>query len=478
MAARPQLGLITAALMSSIALAATEATFVTAAMPTIVAELGGLAEYSWVFSGFLLSSTASIAVFGKLSDLVGRRNVYLAAMITFLLGSLLCGLARDMRELIIFRIVQGIGAGGLMPVVFTIIADVYSFEQRARVQGLFASVWGVASILGPIVGGFLVDRVSWRWVFLMNVPAGILAAAVLLAAWQDRSPRASGRMDTRGALLLVGGITSLLLALFAMERAEAWRSPSTWAFVASAVVLWTMLWIVERRTRDPIVPVELFRDRLFATACGHAFSSGFAVFGAMTFIPFFVQLGRGVGATEAGAALIPLLLPWVASSNVGSRLLLRFDFRALALVGTSLVVVGLAGMTIAGVNSARALFMANTSLIGLGMGLSSPTFLIAVQTTMPRHSLGTATSTLQLCRSIGAAMGVSAMGAILGAQVGSGVETMDASLRAALAVAERGVFGIALIGGIGSLVFTVVAPGGRLRRRSDDPVESLAASEL
>ena len=457
--------------MLSLALAATEATFVTAAMPTIVAELGGLADFSWVFSGFLLSFTASIAVFGKLSDIFGRRNVYLAAMGAFLLGSFLCGLARDMRELIAFRILQGIGAGGLSPLVFTIIADVYSFEQRARVQGLFASVWGVASLLGPIVGGFLVDRVSWRWVFLLNVPAGILAAGVLVRAWHETTPRTGGRMDVRGAVLLVGGIVSLLLALIAVERVEAWSSPSTWAFLGVAVLLWGALWRVERTVRDPIVPVDLFRDRLFATACGHAFTSGFAVFGSMTFIPFFVQLGRGVGATEAGASLIPLLLPWVLSSNIGSRMLLRFEYRALAIAGTALVAVGLLGMTIVGVSGSLGLFIVNASIIGLGMGFSSPLLLIAVQTMMPRRSLGTATSTLQLCRSIGAAIGVSAMGAILGAQMGSGIETIDASLRASLTVAERGVFGIALVAGIGSVAFTIATPGGRLRRRPDDVVQ-------
>ena len=457
--------------MLSLALAATEATFVTAAMPTIVGELGGLADFSWVFSGFLLSSTASIAVFGKLADLFGRRNVYLAAMAVFLVGSLLCGLARDMRELIAFRILQGVGAGGLSPLVFTIIGDVYSFEQRARVQGLFASVWGVASLLGPVVGGFLVDRVSWRWVFLLNVPAGIVAAAVLVLAWRDTSPRARGRVDVPGAVLLVGGIVSLLLALVAMERAGAWRSPAPWAFLAVAAAAWSTLWRVERVARDPIVPVELFRNRLFATACGHAFTSGFAVFGSMTFIPLFVQLGRGVGATAAGASLIPLLLPWVFSSNIGSRMLLRFEYRTLAIGGTSLVTLGLLGMTLVGVSGPRALYLVNASIIGLGMGFSSPLLLIAVQTMMPRRSLGTATSTLQLCRSIGAAIGVSAMGAIFGAQVGTGVETIDASLRASLGAAERGVFGIALLAGLASVVFTVATPGGRLRRPPDPIVE-------
>jgi EmrB/QacA subfamily drug resistance transporter len=489
-----RLHVITGALMLSLFLAATETTFVTTAMPTIVAQLGGLSTFSWVFSGFMLSFTASIAVFGKLSDLFGRRRIYIAAMAIFLTGSLLCGIARDMTELIVYRILQGIGAGGLMPLIFAIIGEVYSFEQRARVQGLFASVWGLASILGPVLGGFLVDGLSWRWVFLLNLPAGLLATTVLLLVWADTSPRGGGRIDYRGAIALVGGIVSLLLALFAMERAGAWRSPSTWVLVAVAAVLWITLWRVERSADDPIVPVDLFGDRLFFAACGQAFAAGFAVFGSLTFIPLFVQTSFGVGATEAGAALIPLLLPWVVSSNVGSRLILRLSFRTVALWGVAFVAIGLAGLTISGIATSRALYIVETALVGIGMGLSSPIFLIAVQTSLPRAKLGTATSTLQLCRSIGVAIGVTVMGAILSYQVGSGLEhareepassrsvavpPLSAEVRAGLAAAERGVFGAAFLAALGSLAFTFVAPHRYLRGRVEDlPVATGVADPL
>jgi EmrB/QacA subfamily drug resistance transporter len=488
-----RLHVITGVLMLSLFLAATETTFVTTAMPTIVAQLGGLATFSWVFSGFMLSFTASIAVFGKLSDLFGRRRIYIAAMTIFLIGSLLCGIARDMTELIVYRVIQGIGAGGLMPLIFAIIGEVYSFEQRARVQGLFASVWGLASILGPVVGGFLVDGLSWRWVFLLNLPAGLLATAVLLLVWADTSPR-GGQIDYRGAIALVGGIVSLLLALLAMERADAWRSPSTWALVLVAAVLWITLWRVERSADDPIVPVDLFGDRLFFAACGQAFAAGFAVFGSLTFIPLFVQTSFGVGATEAGAALIPLLLPWVVSSNVGSRLILRFPFRTVALWGVALVATGLAGLTISGIATSRALYIVETGLVGIGMGLSSPIFLIAVQTSLPRAKLGTATSTLQLCRSIGVAIGVTVMGAILSYQVGSGLEhareqpassrsvavpPLSPELRAGLATAERGVFGAAFLAALGSMAFTLLAPHRYLRGRVEDlPVATIVADPV
>jgi len=478
--APPRLRVITAALMLSLFLAAAETTFVTTAMPTIVSQLGGLATYSWVFSGFLLSFTASIAVFGKLSDRVGRRRMYLVAMGIFLTASVLCGIAGSMTELIVYRILQGIGAGGLMPLIFAIIGDVYSLEQRARVQGAFASVWGVSSILGPVLGGFLVDGLSWRWVFLLNLPAGLVATIALMLVWTDTSPRAGGRIDYLGAVLLVGGIVSLLLALLAMDRAEGWRSASTWGLVVVAALLWTALWRVERTAADPIVPFGLFGDRLFLVACGQAFSAGFAVFGSLTFIPLFVQFGFGVGATEAGTALIPLLLPWVVASNVGSRLILRFPFRTVALCGTSLIVIGLAGITLEGIESPQVLFIVNSSLIGFGMGLSSPVFLIAVQTAMPRTTLGTATSTLQLSRSIGTAIGVTVMGAILSFQVGRRLDqghraapgaSIPAEVRASLSAAEREVFGAALLAGLSSFAFTMFAPRGRLRRRLEERVE-------
>jgi len=468
-----RLRVVTGALMLSLFLAATETTFVTAAMPTIATQLGGLEAYSWVFSGFMLSFTASIAVFGKLSDLIGRRRVYVTAMSIFLFASLLCGLARSMTELILYRILQGIGAGGLTPLVFAIIGDIYSLDQRARVQGLFASVWGLSSILGPVVGGFLVDGLSWRWVFVLNVPIGTVATVVLLRAWQDAGIAHRPRIDYAGAALLVAAIVCLLLALVALDRPDGWRSPVTWLLIGATPALAMWLWRVERAAADPIVPVRLFRQRLFLVACAQAFCSGFAVFGSLMFIPLFVQFGTGVGATQAGASLVPLLLPWVMASNVGSRLILHYPFRAVALCGTTSIVIGLAGVTIAGITSSRAVFMMNTALIGIGMGLSSPVFLIAVQTSMPRATLGTATSTLQLSRSIGTAIGVTIMGAILSLQVGQRLEsgtgaTVPIELRDSLAAAQHEVFGVALLAGLASLAFTAFAPRGRLGGRAEE----------
>lgn len=486
-----RLRVITAALMLSLFLAATETTFIAAAMPTIAGQLGGLSIYSWVFAGFMLSSTVSVPVFGKLSDLYGRPRLYLVAMFIFLVGSILCGLAQNMVELVIFRILQGIGAGGLMPLVFTIIGDVYSFEQRARVQGLFASVWGISSILGPITGGFLVDQMSWRWVFLLNVPPGLAAALVMWIIWRDVSPRNAGRMDYAGTALLIGSIVALMLALFQLRSAASWRSVGTWALVGTAVVFGGALWHVERRTANPILPIDLFRERLFAAACGHSFGCGFAVFGSLTFIPLFVQLLFQAGATGAGASMMPLLLTWVVASSVGSRLLLRFAFRSVALCGATVLLVGLYGMS--GIHSgmSRGLFVVYGSLIGLGMGLSMPVFLIAVQTSMPKRLLGTATSTVQFCRSIGGAIGVSIMGAILSFHVGSGFDAADArvrqgtvvaqaaelspTLREALEGAARDVFCAALFAGILAWGFTALAPRSRLRNRGiESPRPELA----
>ncbi len=488
-AERARLRAVTGALMMSTFLAATETTFVTAAMPTIVTQLGGLAIYSWVFSGFMLSYTASIALFGKLADLYGRRPVYVVAMSVFLLGSFLCGIARDMPQLVAFRVLQGIGAGGLMPIVFTIIGDVYSFEQRARVQGLFASAWGIASVLGPVLGGFLVERVSWRWVFLLNVPAGLIAATVLLIVWKEsRRPRPE-RIDVAGAVLLVAGIVALLVALMATSRAGASREPFVWGLGALAVVLWGMLVRVELRARDPIIPVSLFRKRLFLASCGHSFCVGFGVFGAITFVPLFVQFGSGVGATQAGAALTPLLVSWVVTANVGSRMLLRFPLRSVALCGVTLVVIGVAGMGGITTESSRSFLLRHMLVIGLGMGLSSPVFLIAIQTTLPKRTLGSATSTWQLSRSIGTAIGIAVMGGILTLHVGHGFDapkaaepggptavTLPPGFREALAGAERGVFTASLCAALAAWGFAALAPNVRLRDPGPAPeVESAAA---
>ena len=476
--------LITAGLMLSLFLASMESTVVSTGMPTIVSQLGGLESYSWVFTAFMLASTTTVPLYGKLSDLFGRRLVFVAAMAIFLIGSALCGLAATMPQLIAFRTIQGIGAGGLLPLVFIIIGDLFSLEQRARLQGLFSGVWGISSITGPLLGGFIVDQASWQWIFWINIIPGLAATAIVWFAWIDRArahdaPKRS--IDYAGALLLTAGAVALLMSL--TDLGASWALPT----LAGALALFGALVWVEHRASDPVLPIGLFRDRMFLVACGHGILAGCAVFGGATFVPLYVQGVLGTSATEAGAALMPMLLAWVFSSILGTRLLLRLGYHTIALAGMVALVIGAFPLMFLDTQTNRLLLMASLGLMGFGMGFSIPAFLIAVQSTVERSKLGTATSTLQFSRSIGGAFGIGIMGAILSAivvtnLVAAGLDAstslnslidspgsdpaVQAMLRDALSAGIRGVFIVGFIASALGLLVTLLAPRGRIAQMS------------
>lgn len=493
-----RLYVITFAMMLSLFLASIESTVVSTAMPTIVAQLGGLEIYAWVFSAYMLTSTTMVPIFGKLSDIYGRRNIYLISVSIFLIGSILSGQAQNMPQLVLFRALQGLGAGGIMPLAFTIIGDIFTFEQRAKMQGLFSGVWGLSSIIGPIVGGFLVDQVSWHWVFLINVPFGLLAAALMLIAWRDVTPRSPGQVDYVGAALMSGGIVAFMLALFELKSGTDANLLVFGVALVASIALFGALLRVESRAANPILPLSLFRRRLFSIATGHGFLSGFALFGSISFIPLFVQSVLGTDATLAGATLTPMLLGWVSASVIGTRLLLRFNFRSLALTGMSILVVGFLMLSQVSASTPQWFLIVAVMLSGIGMGLSVPPFLIAVQTTVPRQSLGTATATVQFSRSIGGTVGVSVMGVILAMRLMSGVvsagldpaqvsigELLDplaktsttvlGPVRDALASAVQAVFVVALVSAVLGWAVTFLAPRGRIGVAK--PIVTTAAEE-
>ncbi len=468
----------------SLFLASVESTVVATAMPTIVGQLGGLSSYSWVFTAYMLTSTTMVPIFGKLSDVYGIRPVYLVAVILFLAGSVLCGTATSMTALILFRAVQGIGAGGILPLAFTIIGAIFSFEQRARMQGLFSGVWGVSSIIGPLLGGFLVDNVSWRWVFYLNVLPGLLALAFVWFALVEKHRDATHSrppVDYAGVVLLTVSITLLLFGL-----AELGSSTSLLILLVTGICV-AILARVERHAADPIVPLKLFKTRTFAVACGHGLLAGFAMFGSTSFVPFFAQTVLGTSATGAGATLIPMMLSWVFASIIGTKLLLRIPYRTLSLIGTGLLTLGSAILCLPFSTNANPLqLMLPTGLMGVGMGLSIPSFLLAVQSSVVRSELGSATSTLQFSRSIGGTFGVSLMGlalalslnaalqsfgldpssislnSLIDPALGTSAPAMNAELRQALAIAMRSVFLLALSAAALGLVITSFAPRGRI----------------
>lgn len=482
-------------LMLSLFLASMESTVISTAMPTIAGELGGLEAYSWVFTAFMLASTVTVPIFGKLSDIYGRRPLFLAAVSLFLLGSLLCGLAQSMEQLIAFRALQGLGAGGLLPLVFTMTGDMFTLQQRARVQGLFSGVWGVSSVAGPLLGGFIVDYLTWPWVFYINLVPGILASALVLGAWTDRPRVAKATrpaIDVAGVIVLTVAVVLLLLALMDLAR------PLNQAMLALALALGMLLFQIERRAADPIVPLRLFSDRMFAVACAQGFLAGCALFGSSSFVPLFAQTVLGTNATGAGALLMPMLLGWVFASILGGQIMVRVGFRFLAISGMTLLVIGSVLMAQASGTESWMLTLVSLALMGVGMGLSIPAFLIAVQTSVARSDMGAATSTVQFSRSIGGAIGVSVIGVVLSTQLaaslraagldpaqvdvnqfmgegaGSSLVGMNEAIRTGLAHGVQGVFVVALIAAILAFASTLFTPHDRkaITPSADAPVRA------
>jgi EmrB/QacA subfamily drug resistance transporter len=398
---------ITAGLLLGMSLGALEATVVSTAMPTVIATLGGLAHYSWVFSAYMLTSTACVPIWGRLSDLYGRRRMYLTGVAIFVVGSVMSGASESMVQLIASRAVQGLGAGCIIPLSMTIVGELYTLAERPRTQALFSGVWGVASIAGPLVGGYITDNLDWRWVFYLNVPFGFLAAGVIAAAYPASRRVVAVHIDWLGAALMFSGISALLIAL----GGEA--AGSIWSWLLGSALLLTLFVMLERRAVEPLLPVDLFRTPLIARSLLVVFLVGVSLFGAIAFIPLFVQAVRGGTATEAGQAITPLFLGWVVMSIVGARMTVVLGYRVVAIAGSILMTAGFFGLTLVTADSPGMILIASCTVIGAGMGTQMLALLLAVQHGVDRSRLGIATSLNQFSRSIGAAVGVAAMGAIL-----------------------------------------------------------------
>lgn len=425
--------LVTAGVMTGMLLSAMEATIVGTAMPTIVATLGGLEHYSWVFSAYLLSSTVTVPVWGKLSDLFGRRPLFQIGIAIFLIGSAGCGIAQSMTQLIAWRAVQGLGAGALVPLAMTIVGDIFTLEERGRMQGLFSGVWGVSSIIGPLLGGIITDQLSWRWVFFLNIPVGLAAAAII--GFGLIEPRRTTRpsIDYAGAAVLTGGVTLLLLVLgdgSSAERALQWKNL---LFVGTIAALFAWFLRIEKRAADPIVPLDLFKNRVVSAAVVIGFFAGIAMFAAITFVPLMAQGVLGTTATEAGSFLTPLMLSWVLASIIGGRVLIHLSARVLVFSGLLLMMGGFVALAMFTRVTPRAMLMGELALIGSGLGLTMLTLLIAAQHSVPKDRLGITTSLNQFSRSIGGAIGVAVLGAILA----SGLARFDVDPNALVSAEAR-----------------------------------------
>ncbi|QII07674.1 MFS transporter [Rhodococcoides fascians A25f] len=415
---RSERGPILIALMLSSSLVALDATIIATAVLTIVGDLGGFAQFPWLFSIYLLAQAVSVPLYGKLSDLFGRKKIMLFGIAMFCLGSILCGLAWSMPALIAFRAIQGLGAGAVQPMSITIAGDIYTLAERAKVQGYLASVWAISSVLGPALGGVFSEFLSWRWIFFINIPLCALAAFMLLRKFEEGAvERAKPKIDYLGAALLTVGATMVLLGLLEGGQSWAWGSPISIAiFVVGFLLLAVFAW-VESRAEEPILPLWVFTRRVLVVSSFISLLVGALILGLTSYVPTFVQGVFGTGAIVAGFSLSTLTLGWPIAASQSGRVYLRFGFRTTAVVGGSIGVVGAALTTLLDAESQIWHVAAMCFVIGLGMGLIASPTLIAAQSSVDWAERGVVTSTNMFARSLGSAVGVAVFGAIVNARV-------------------------------------------------------------
>jgi EmrB/QacA subfamily drug resistance transporter len=408
-----RLWLILLGLLLGMFLAALDQTIVSTALPTIVGDLGGLSHLSWVVTAYLLASTASTPLWGKLGDLYGRKRLFQAAIVIFLVGSVLAGLSRSMVQLIGFRALQGLGGGGLIVTAQASVGDVVAPRDRGRYQGLFGAVFGVTSVIGPLLGGFLVDSLSWRWVFYVNLPVGAVAFAVTSVALPSAGERVHRVVDYLGTLLLAGTATSLVLLTSLGGTTYGWRSPEIVGLGVAAVALGAGFVHVERRAVEPILPPRLFRNRVFGVTSAVGFVVGFAMFGAITYLPQFLQIVKGINPTGSGLRLLPLMAGLLLTSIGSGQLISRTGrYKVFPIVGTALTAIGLYLLSLLGAASRGLETSGAMFVFGLGLGATMQVLVIAVQNAVEYRDLGTATSGTTFFRSIGGSFGVAVFGTI------------------------------------------------------------------
>lgn len=394
-----------AALLLALFMAAMEMTVVSTAMPTVVAELGGALHYAWVFTAYMLTSTVTVPIYGKLADLHGRKPVMLIAMALFLVGSMASGQARSMEQLIFFRAVQGIGAGGMQPMALTIVGDIFNIEERAKMQGVFGTVWAIAGLAGPLLGGVIVATLSWRWVFYVNVPFGVISAAVLTFSLTENIEKRKHRLDIAGALLLTAAVIALLLGT---------DGHLPFVLLPASAVLTAIFFAVEARAAEPILPLKLFAQRVLATSSALSALSGGAFVGLVTFVPLYAQGVLGSTPTEAGTTIAAMAVTWPIASAISGRLITKVGFRVLVRIGFACVAAGALVMTLLmGSGASRMALVAASALFGIGMGIANTPLVIAVQTSVGYSQRGVATASTMFFRNIGGTVAVGVMGVVL-----------------------------------------------------------------
>lgn len=430
---RQRSGLVTTGLLLGLILSSLDQTIVSTAMPTIVKGLGGGSLYSWVFAVYMLASTTTMPIYGKLADLFGRRRMYVSGLVLFIMGSLLCGFADTMVELILFRGIQGLGAGALMPITFTIVADIFPPERRGKFMGLFGTVFAASSLLGPTLGGALVDYGHWSWIFLINLPVGIMAMIAIIIGLKENLKSAVKRsIDWLGALTLSGAIVSILLALELGRKSQAWGSGLTIGLFAAGALLTALFIRVETKAKEPIIPLNLFRLRTLAIGNIVGFFMSAGMFGAIAYIPLFVQEVIGVSPSVTGYILTPLMLSTVVTSTLSGRLMSRVSYRFLLISSLMLMAVGFILLGQMNVETTITEVIVYMVITGLGIGAIYPTLGTAAANAVDWHLRGAATSSSQFFRSLGGTIGVSVLGSLLTQRMALDVSTDKMELSHAL----------------------------------------------
>ncbi len=410
------------ALMLVLLLASLDQTIVSTALPTIVGDLGGVSKLSWVVTAYLLASTVVGPLYGKLGDLYGRKIVLQTAITIFLIGSALSGLSEDMTELIVFRALQGLGGGGLLVVTLAVVGDIIPPRDRGRYQGFFGAVFGVSTVVGPLLGGFFVDSLSWRWIFYVNLPIGVLAFFVIATVFRPPAAQVRHRIDYAGAGLLASGLAAVVLYTSLGGTSYAWAAPGMLAAIVAGVVLLVAFVAVERRATEPLVSLALFRNRVFSTAAAISFIVGLALFGAVTYMPLYLQSVKGHSPTTSGLLMTPMMGGLLTTSIISGQLISRLGrYKPFPIAGTAVMVVGLYLLSLLEVGTAPGVAAVYMLVLGLGIGMVMQVLVLVAQNSVDYRDLGVASSTATLFRQVGGSIGVAVFGAMFANRLASGL---------------------------------------------------------
>ncbi|UAL48987.1 MFS transporter [Sutcliffiella horikoshii] len=409
--------LVLAAIMLAMFMAAIEATIVSTAMPAIAADLGGFSLYSWVFSSYLLMNAVTVLIYGKLSDLFGRKPILTFGIIVFLIGSLLCGMATSIEMLIVFRFIQGFGAGAVMPIASTIVGDMYTKEERAKIQGYLSSVWGISAILGPAIGGLLVQYVSWRFVFWVNIPLGILAIIGLYLFLHEGVEKKKHSIDYAGAGLLFVSVSSFMLVMVEGGVRWEWISAPVFNLIALAVITFIFFILQEKRAKDPMMPFDIWQERSILIANTTSLTTGVMLIGISSFLPAFVQGVMERPPIVAGFTLTTMSIGWPIAAMIAGRLLLKIGFRTTSIIGGVALILGSIIFMTLSPDDGPVWAAFGSFMIGVGMGFSTTAFIVSIQSTVPWQKRGVATASNMFMRTLGSTIGAALLGGILNSRI-------------------------------------------------------------